>query len=177
MIVERLERPLSLVVDLRTLQLHTRSDGIDELLPELHRFAVAATHEAEDFAEIALLSQPVRVTLDRWPRALSFRLPIGPLLDWTSVTVTADGQPFEAFSTTTGNRPELRATARPPGRIVIEYVAGYGATLHDIPVDLRHAIMDQAAAYFMARGPGDPKRQALSPHFARIIGRRRGVRA
>lgn len=176
MIIERLERPLGAVVDLDELKSLARVeyDEEDWLLSQMGH---AAAREAEDLAEIALLSQAVRVTLDGWPRTHSFRLPIGPLLDWTSVTVTADGQPFEAFSTTTGTRPELRATARPSGRIVIEYVAGYGETRQTIPEDLLHAITDQALAYFEARGPGDPKQQAQSPHFARIIGRRRGVRA
>lgn len=178
MIVERLERPLALLIGLEDLKRFARVDGMDEFDMELARMAHAAVREAEDLAEIALLSQAVRVTLDGWPRTYSFRLPIGPLLDWDRVTVTADGQPFSDFTTTTGTRPELRATGpRPCGRVVIEYVAGYGETAETVPEDLRHAVMDQALAYFEARGPGDPKAQALSPHFARIIGRRRGVRA
>ena len=177
MIIERLERPLNNAIDLRDLQLHSRTDGMDEVLPELQRFASAATREAEDLAQIALLLQAVRVTLDGWPRTHCLPLPIGPLMDSDSVTVTADGQPFEDFTTTTGARPELRVTGpRPCGRIVIEYVAGYGETSDTIPEDLRLAVMDQAACYFDARGAGDPKMQAQSPHFARIIGRRRGVR-
>lgn len=178
MIVERLERPLRSVVDLQALAQHARAvDDDGYFLPELQRFADAAVREAEDLAQIALLSQAVRVTLEGWPRTHALPLPIGPLLDWDSVTVTADGQPFEDFTTMTGTRPELRFTGqRPCGRIVIEYVAGYGETAEAIPEDLRLAVMDQAACYFDARGAVDLKTQALSPHFARIIGRQRGVR-
>lgn len=178
MIIERLERPLGNVVDLQALAQHARVDPNDPgSLPELQRFADAAVCEAEDLAQIALRSQAVRVTLDGWPRTHSLPLPIGPLLDWDSVTVTADGQPFEDFTTMTGTRPTLRFTGqRPCGQIVIEYVAGYGETAEAIPEDLRLAVMDQAACYYDARGAVDQKTQALSPHFARIIGRRRGVR-
>lgn len=177
MIVQRLERPLSNVLSLQDLALHTRTDGMDEVLPELQRFALAAVCEAEDLAQIALLSQAVRVTLDAWPRGNCLRLPIGPLLDWDSVSVSAGGVDFEDFTTTTGMRPELRLVgARPLGQVVIEYFAGFSEEGENIPEDLRLAIMDQAAAYFDARGPGNPKAQALSPHFARIIGRYRGVR-
>ena len=177
MIVQRLENPLSGIVDLEALAAHTRTDGHDDFLPELERFAAAAVREAEDLGQIALRSQAVRVILDAWPSGHSFRLPIGPLLDGESVTITADDQPFDSFSTITGQRPALRlSAARPCGQIVIEYVAGYGEDAESIPEDLRLAIMDQAAAYFDARGASDPKRQTQSPHFARIIGRYRGVR-
>lgn len=177
MIVERLERPLSDIVSLQDVKDHARVSGTEDDR-SIERMTQAAVREAEDFAQIALRSQAVRVTLDCWPRGHSFRLPISPLLDWESVTVTADSEPFEDFSTLTGHRPELRISgARPCGQIVIEYVAGYGETAEAIPEDLILAVMDQAAAYYDARGPGDPKAQAQSPHFARIIGRYRGVRA
>lgn len=176
MIVERLNRAEGATVDIDYVKGHTRVDGDDDNAA-LQRMADAAALEAEDLAQIALLSQTVRVTLDGWPRGHSFRLPIGPLLDWSTVEVTADGEAFEGFSVMTGQRPQVRLSGpRPCGQIVIEYVAGYGEAPQDIPEDLVLAIMDQAAAYYDARGPGDPKRQAQSPHFARIIGRYRGVR-
>lgn len=177
MIVERLEHPLGGIIDLNDLKSHVRVDGDDEDWA-LQRMAYAAVSEAEDRAQIALRTQAIRVTLDCWPHgARSFRLPIGPVRDRDSVTVTADDQLFEGFTITPGARAELRLTgSQPGGRIEIEYLAGYGETKASIPLDLTQAILDQAAAYYEARGPGDPRRQALSPHFARIIGRYRGVR-
>lgn len=177
MIVERLDRAPWSLVELQDLRDHARVDpnGYDDVA--IYRMFLAATGEAEEYGQIALFPQRIRVTLDGWPRGHSFRLPIGPLLDWDSVTVTADGQPFEGFNTMTGPRPELRLTgARPCGQVVIEYASGYEYQRHKIPSDLAHALMDQALAYYDARGSGDPKRQALSPHFARIVGRYRGVR-
>lgn len=175
--VQRLDRTPWSLVELQDLRDHARVDpnGYDDVA--LYRMFIAATLEAEDYGQLALFPQTVRVTLDAWPRGHSFRLPIGPLLDWDSVSVTADGQPFEDFNTMTGARPELRLTAaRPCGQIVIEYASGYEYQRHKIPADLAIAVMDQALAFYDARGPGDPKVQALSPHFSRIVGRYRGVR-
>ncbi|MBC9245152.1 hypothetical protein H4P12_00120 [Paracoccus sp. 11-3] len=145
---------------------------------DLYRMVNAAALEAEELAQIALLHQTVRVTLDGWPRGSSFALPIAPLLDWSTVQITADDTAFEDFSVITGQRPAIRATGpRPCGVVVIEYQAGFGADGTDLPADLRQAVLDQVVAYFDARGPGDPKAVALSPHFVRIVGRYRRVRA
>ncbi|MFV0411252.1 MAG: hypothetical protein ACK5LJ_16590 [Paracoccus sp. (in: a-proteobacteria)] len=182
MIVERVNRPVGQVVTIDELGWHTRTGGPAEMgenphWPELERFADAAGLEAEDSAQIALLTQRVRVTLEAWPRALTLSLPIAPLLDFASVTVSADGKPFEDFGVMTGLRPALRFNARPVGLVVIEYSAGFGDTAEAVPKDLRLAIMDQVACYFDARGVVDVKARTQSPHFARIIGRYRGVRA
>lgn len=178
MIVQRLETPLAAIADMDELRTHARVDpGDDSMDRELDRMAFAAVREAEDIAQIALLAQRVRVTLDSWPRASTLPLPIGPLIDWSTVEVTADGEPFEGFSVLTGLHPAVRLTeARPCGGVVIDYVAGW-PDVTSIPEDLRLAVLDQAAAFYDARGPGDPRVQARSPHFARIIGRYRRVRA
>lgn len=175
--VQRINRPNDLIMQIDELKAHARVDFDDDDFA-LSQMALAATREAEDRAQIALLHQRVRVTIDAWPRSHSFRLPIGPLQDFDSVTVTADGQPFEDFSVVTGLRPELRIAApRPSGEIAIEYTAGFGEAPHAIPEDLKQAILDQVATYYDARGAVDQRTTTLSPHFARVIGRYRGVRA
>lgn len=178
MIVQRLETPVSAVVDLDEMRLHVRTDPNDSAADrELALMADAAVREAEEFGQIALLAQRVRVTLESCPRASTIPLPIAPLLDWSTVEVTSDGIAFDDFSVTTGQRPAIRfAGSRPSGSVVIEYLAGWGETADSIPEDLRMAILDQAAAFFDARGPGDGKTVARSPHFARIVGRYRRVR-
>lgn len=179
MIVQRQEdRPVWIITDLDEVRDHARVDGNDSDR-ELARMVKAAAREAEERAQIALLDQAVQVTLDGWPRAYSLRLPIGPLTDFASVTMTVDGQPFEAFAVQTGLRPELRLSGpRPCGQIVISYTAGFGTSAEAIPEDLQQAIIDQASTYFDARGGFDQRiTAALSPHFARVIGRYRGVRA
>lgn len=179
MIVQRLEAPLSAVVDLDELRRHVRTDpGDSSMDQELSLMAHAAVREAEDFAQIALLAQKVRVTFESCPRAFTIPLPIAPLLDWSTVKVTAGGIAFDDFSITTGQRPAIRFVgSRPSGSVVIEYLAGWGDDAASIPEDLRLAVLDQAAAFFDARGPGDGKTVARSPHFTRIVGRYRKVRA
>ena len=176
MIVERINRPDTAIADLPEVMDHMRVDG-DEFHAEAARMLSAAQREAEDYASIALLVQDIRVILSGWPRGHTFMLPITPLVDWSTVTVMAGGMAFDDFSVITGHRPALRLTAPiPADEVIIDYKAGYGTVPGAVPDDLREAIMDQATAYFDARGPGDPKASALSPHFARIVGRYRRVR-
>lgn len=174
MIVQRLDAPPRDVVDLQELLDHARLDRDDEWA--ISQMARAAAREAEDLAQIALLNQTIRVTLKCCPRASTVPLPIAPLLDWSTVKITAGGAAFDDFSVTTGLRPAIRLTAaRPSGGMVIEYVAGWGEGPSSIPEDLRHAVLDQAVAFYDARGAGDPKTVARSPQFARIVGRYRRV--
>lgn len=181
--VERLTRPVSGILSIEELGWQTRTGGPSDMgenyfQPELDRFALSAIREAEDYAQMALLTQTIRVILPCWPRPDTIALPITPLLDWSSVTVTADGTAFDDFAVMTGQRPALRLTgARPAGEIIIDYAAGFGDQPEDIPADLRHALLDQVACYFDARGAVGGKTATLSPHFARIVGRYRGVRA
>jgi uncharacterized phiE125 gp8 family phage protein len=174
MIVQRLTQSVELPFDQANLAEHSRVTTDDAA--ELIHHGIAAASELEQYAQIALLDQTIRVTLERWPRASTLALPIAPVLDPLSVTVTADGVAYDAFAVVTGQRPAIRLTgAKPCGVIVIEYQAGFGALAEDLPPDLLHAIMDQAAALYDARGPGDGKSNGMSPHMARIAARYRRV--
>lgn len=175
MIVERLNRSNDDPFDIEALLLHARLDEHDgpQLISQLAR---AAALEAEAQGQLAILSQTIRITLDEWPAGDSLRLPIFPVLDASQVTVTGNGEPFEGFGVHIGYRPRMVLLhGRPSGPVVIEYQAGFGADARSIPDDLSQAIMDQAAASFHVVGLGD-RRDAVSPHFARIVGRYRGVR-
>lgn len=176
MIIERMDRPTALAVDLEEAKNHARVDGdYDDFA--LAQMIATATREAEDYAQVALLAQPIRVILPCWPQSLTLQLPIGPVFDWSSITILAGTEPIDDFSVMTGRRPAVRlATARPAGVIIIDDQAGYGDEVSDIPPDLRHALLDQVAIYYDARGAVDRKTVSLSPHFARIVGRYRGVR-
>lgn len=176
MIVERMNRPDTAIAELPDVKGHLRVDG-DEFDGEVARMLTAAQREAEDYASLALIDQDIRVILSGWPRGNTFPLPVVPLIDWATVTVMVGGVAFDDFSVMTGHRPALRLTEQiPAGEVIIEYKAGYGASPADVPDDLREAIMDQAAAYFDARGAVDRKAVAMSPHFARIVGRYRRIR-
>lgn len=177
MITTRLERLVTGIIGVEDAKLHARVDDDFEDAAFL-RMMVSAIIEAEDYASIAFLHQAVRVTLDARPRDGKIALPIGPLRDWTNVSVTVAGEDYADFTVTTGPRPVLHLDwPCPPGTISIEYIAGFGETGADVPDDLCHALLDQVAVYYDARGAVDRSTVTLSPHFARIVGRYRGVRA
>lgn len=151
----------------------------DALIQNLGRMAAS---EIEQFAQIALLNQTIRVTIFD-PRQIESgtRLPIGPVASDQTPTVTIDGEAFTAFDFEGGNRPYIRWHQDYynliPTRITIEYLAGFGSTASDIPYDLAQAIMDQAGLLYDGRSMMDPKALSSSPHMARVGARYRGVQA
>lgn len=174
MIVHRLERLASGVIDLADAKLLARVDADDEDTI-LERMCITAVMEFEDRAQIAIRNQAVRVTLPEWPRSAALLLPIGPLVDPEAMTVTAGEVDFDGFTIQAGNRARLRLTAaRPAGPVQVEYFAGFD---DEVPDDIHHALLDQVATYYDARGATDGKLLPVSPHFARIAARYRGVRA
>lgn len=163
------------------LKSHLRVDfGEDDVAIEIIGFTAAA--EIEQFAQIALLTQTIRVTIfDPNPHDCGQNLPIGPVADDDVPTVTIDGEAFTAFDFVGGNRPYIRWLAGyeelAASRLTIEYQAGFGAVAADIPSDLAQALMDQAALHYDGRSPMDAKSLTTSPHMARVGARYRGVQA
>ena len=176
MIIERINRPTGATVTLGSAKAHLRVDGNDSDV-EIMTMIAAAGRELEDYACLALLTQTIRVTLDCWPRASGFPLPIAPLLDILTVSVTADGVAFDAYAVIAGQRPALRLTGeRPSGLVVIAYEAGFGIGASNIPADLGIAVLDQVAILYDMRGVTDPRQgTGLSPHMARTAARYRRV--
>lgn len=175
MIVERLAQATVDPFDLHRLAQHCRVDAA-EYHWELINLGHAAALELEAYAQLALTNQPIRVTLDAWPNTAWLHLPIAPMVDALTVTVTNDGVAFAAFATVAGLRPAIRLTGdRPGGLIVVTYIAGFGADQRDVPADLVNAVMDQASALFDAKGEGDGKTNRMSPHMARVASRYRRV--
>ncbi len=164
--------------DLSAIKLHLRIDHSDEDIA-IQSMARAAALELEHFAQIALLTQTVRVIIFNPPHQYGFTLPIGPTAPDATATVTVDGEAFTGFQFEGGLRPYLRWLAPfydlSASRVVIEYTAGFGSTSGAIPRDLAQAICDQAAILYDARGPMDAKSFTSSPHMARIGARYRGV--
>lgn len=151
-----------------------RVDGEEEDA-DFARMIDAVAREAEDYAQIALLDQTIRILLPCWPRG-HVRLPILPILDRNSIRVTIDTRPWADVLIDGGSRPLLVMCGNPPsGVVVIEYRAGFGATPATIPADILHAMTDQVAVYYDARGAFNKDKIGLSPHFTRILGRYRGV--
>lgn len=185
--IQRLTRP---VVD---LELTGTAEFIrvshDEENSTILEMIQAAAHELEDAAEIALITQMIRVTVEGWPDSDRLRLPIGPVIgDNPAFQVMADGELIEA-ELIPGKRPliilgETVTEYLQHARFVIEYDAGFGASADALPPDIRHAIRDQVATLFDFRGanPHDGRtgnqRGPAGQCYAmmRAIGRYRGVR-
>ena len=180
MLVHRIAGGAALPFDLSDLKLHMRVDesaGEEDI--SITTMGQTAAAEIEQFAQIALLTQTIRVTIFDPGQESGLRLPIGPVDEMDVPTITIDGVAFTAFAFVGGNHPYIRWLSDyfdlTPSRMIIEFQAGFGATAADIPFDLSQAIMDQAALYYDGRSPMDAKSLTTSPHMARIGARYRGV--
>lgn len=180
MLTQRIPSGAALPFDLENLKLHIRApdDSEDGAITNIGMTAAA---ELEQFAQIALLSQTIRITIFDLTSGSGIDLPIGPVADTDVPTVTINGSAFTEFDFVGGNRPHVRWRSAyytlAPSHIVIEYQAGFGATAADIPADLSQALMDQAALHYDGRSPMDAKSLTTSPHMARVGARYRGVKA
>jgi uncharacterized phiE125 gp8 family phage protein len=186
--IQRLSRDDTPPVLLDTVKLFIRVTGNDED-DIISQMTIAAARELEESAEIALLFQTVRITLDAWPVDNRLRLPIGPILAAEpEFTVTSDGATIAA-EILTGLRPVLilpepATEAQRLSRLVIEYQAGFGSSMQALPPDIPHAICDQVATLYDFRGANAHEGKAPAARGAagqcyalqRVIGRYRGVR-
>ena len=181
--VERINAPTTPPVSYVEAKGHLRVTANDEDF-DISRMTQAAARELEEHAQIALLTQSIRVTLNCWPvEALEIGLPIGPVQVGASLNVTVDGTAIVEVELGTGHRPTLRYTGETlsselrGGRWIITYDAGFGLTPGAIPRDLVQAILDQTSVLFDQRGgDGLPNEPMISPHLARISARYRRVR-
>lgn len=163
------------------VKLHTRV-SFDDDDAALAVMAWAAAREIEAHCALALMSQQIVVTLDRWTQRIS--LPIGPLyaagLTANPITVEALAEDGTAslvtgFYAMPGRYPALVLTETVAAAgLRIVYPAGFGVTVEAIPEDLQLAIMDQAARSYDLRGAEDGK-QGLSLAASRIAARYRKV--
>ena len=178
MLVERTPISTSAPFNLAELKEYARIDGADDDAT-LDRMGRAAAAEVEHFAQVALLTQTIRVTIFDLALGVLLPLPIGPVASGATATVTIDGQPFTGFDLVTGRRPHLFVPDAMRGktlaRIVIEYQAGFGDAAQDVPGDLCQAILDQVTLIYDTRAPEEAKTLARSSHLARVGARYRGV--
>lgn len=137
MIVQRTPIAEGCPFDLETVAVHCRADMVD-LLSEVGAIASAAALEFESYTQTALLLQTVQVTIEGRVQRSMMALPVAPLADPVSVSITVDGLPFDDFAVIAGLRPALHFSAcKPCGLVVIEYQAGFGETHADVPEVIR----------------------------------------
>lgn len=178
MLVHRTRHGLGDLFSLRELKDHLRvSDDSEDAAIALIGETAAA--EIEQFAQVALVTQTVRVTIFNPSCESGLSLPIGPVADGAVPTVTVDGEAFASFDFVGGLRPYIYWVSEfaklAPRRLTIEYIAGFGDSFNHVPADLSQALMDQAALHYDGRSPMDAKTLTTSPHMARVSARYRGV--
>lgn len=146
---------------------------------ELDRLGMEAAAEVEHFAQTALLTQTVRVTIVNLRHGPELVLPVGPLAEDPELTVTINGHPFTDCEAVATRRPCILWPDHMQGqlspRVVIQYRAGFGDDATAMPRDLKQAILDQAAMVYDERAPADRRVLARSTHLARIAAKYRGV--
>lgn len=160
------------------LQMMPDEDDQIELIEEM---LDTATRELEEHAALAIRTQTIRLRLDGWPESGVIDLPIGPVQDGASFTVSANGAPVAAVDLLAGRRGALMLTHLVTedllgAEVVVEYKAGFGPDVTDVPADIAQAARDQVAAYYIQRGAPERRETSSSAHMARIAARYRGVR-
>lgn len=125
----------------------------------------AARLHVESVTRRALIDQSWRIVCDSWPDDRIVNLPVGPFSSLTQITTydaegVANSLALAQFQSETGATPsrlflppvvEGASVLRERGGIEIDYVAGFGATADDVPVDLRQALMSLVAYWFEHR--------------------------
>lgn len=179
MLSDRIAITAVLPFDLGALKLHLRVEDDDYEDAAITNMGKTAAAEFEQVAQIALLSQTIRLTIVDPVAERLLALPIGPAEVANAPAVLIDGVAFTDFDFMGGYRPLIRWRdsyfGLSPTLIQIEYQAGFGATAADIPADIAQAIIDQAALHYDGRSPMNAKSLTSSPHMARIAARYRGV--
>lgn len=151
------EEPLSLAETKAFLKL---DDAVEDGL--VATLIAAARLHVEGTTALATINQSWRVVLDAWPECREVRLPVGPLLSLSAVTVfDGEGEPHELelaqfeldAATPRVLWPAAVEGASPRERqgIEIDYVAGFGEAPEDVPADLRQAMLTLVAYWFEHR--------------------------
>lgn len=167
--------PAAEPVTIADLRAYLRLSGSEEdtLLADL---IAAARGHVEQATRRALITQGVRVYLDRWPAGRIVRLPVAPVASVEAVTVyDADGVPnvldpadwqLDKVSAPARLKVALGAGggARSLNGIEIDFTAGYGADPESIPAPFRQAIRLLAAHWFEHREAGTELAMASLPH-------------
>lgn len=143
----------------------------------LQRAIASASHEIEERAGLAILTQAVTVTTDCNPGP-DIALPVGPVATGGTATLSTLGDDgtltpvASGFWLEAGRWPVLHITDTSiTGRLVVAYPAGMGTA----PQDVRHAICDQVGLMYDNRGM-PAQGLALSMSAAALIARRGRVR-
>lgn len=159
--------PAAEPLTLAELKLHLRVTGSADN-DYITSLGTAARRRVEEITGRALINQTWYLYADEWPSCDRFRLPKAPLSSVTSVTYYDTDGTQNTFSASSWD-PDTNATPgevvltygsvwpsttmRPNSPIVIEYVAGYGASGSSVPEELKQAIYLMVGLWYAYREP------------------------
>lgn len=138
--------------------------GDADLVPLVEQYIEAAIGRVEACSGRVLFKRSLRFTADRFPAALV--LPASPVIEVTQVEyldaqgglVTLPSASYALIDRL--GTPKLipamghswPATAAFPGAVLVDFDAGYGEGMEDIPAPLRQAVMQTVADWFRFAG-------------------------
>lgn len=163
-------------VTLDTARQHLRIDSTEED-ESIERLNSAARRWVERASGRALIQQTWEMTLDCWPITSVLELPKPPLMAVNSIkyidtatpgnVLTLSATQYIADVTTQPGRVSLvingswpTSALRPIGGVVINFDAGYGATVKDVPETYIQAILVLLSDGFENRESGFPSEAA-----------------
>ena len=125
----------------------------------------AARLHVEGTTGRAMISQSWRVICDNWPANRAISLPVAPLISVSTINVYDDGgtptalnlAQFQPETKTSPARIIIPSTIvglpnmRAHNGIEIDYVAGFGPAISDVPADLRQALLSLVGYWFEHR--------------------------
>jgi len=153
--------PVSL--DLVKQQIRIIHDDEDVLIES---YIKASRQYCEDVQGRAYIEQTIRYTLDRWPSRRWITLPRAPLMSVTHVKYTdidgnvetLDVADYTVDIKTEPGRVVLKngkswpsVSLSPQNAIEVEFKAGYGSTVANVPATSKQAIMMLVAHYYENR--------------------------
>lgn len=151
--------------------LHTAEDGLIARLSRVARTAV------EGMLSRALIDQGMRLELPEFPGHSVIRLARPPVLSVTSVRYLDSGGTLRTLDPSTyvvtldaltprvalADGASWPATAAHPAAVVIDYRAGFGAAVTDVPEDIRHAILLLVEHHYANRGATSEGSRSVVP--------------
>lgn len=173
--VDVVQPPALPAVSVAELQAHARLDDTGDDADLLAKIAAAIDY-VEAQTGRALVTRTVRESGQGWPESGRALLAVSPVISVSSVTV--DGQALAASAYfLAGDTLVIPGGVDAASKVVVEYLAGYGASPASAPADLRQAVLMVAAHWLRSREgvtvEGDQVLTEL-PHSVTAILARRG---
>ena len=157
--------PLTEPVSLETAKTHLRIDGTDDDLL-INSLITAARIFVETSIAKIMISQSWSYFRDAWPKNGTMHLPLSPLISVDEIRLHAEGsfslldaEDYAVDLISRDPRIKLRGgppspdTTRPLNRIEVQFTAGFGATVSDVPADLVQAVLMLATHWYEQRAP------------------------